>query len=52
MPEPHRHARASLIAALAIMVVWGVNFAVTKYALGGIGVGHPPPRKAAQPDSG
>jgi len=39
MPEPHRHERASLIAALAIMVVWGVNFAVTKYALAGIGVG-------------
>jgi drug/metabolite transporter (DMT)-like permease len=39
MPEPHRHERASLIAAIAIMVVWGVNFAVTKYALAGIGVG-------------
>ncbi|MDX1374897.1 MAG: DMT family transporter [Burkholderiales bacterium] len=39
MSEPHRHARASLVAALAIMVIWGVNFAVTKYALAGIGVG-------------
>ena len=31
--------RWSLIAAVAIMVVWGVNFAVTKYVLGEIGVG-------------
>jgi len=31
--------RWSLIAAVAIMAVWGVNFAVTKYVLGEIGVG-------------
>ena len=31
--------RWSLIAALAIMVVWGANFALTKFVLGAIGVG-------------
>jgi drug/metabolite transporter (DMT)-like permease len=31
--------RWSLIAAVAIMAVWGANFAVTKYVLGAIGVG-------------
>jgi drug/metabolite transporter (DMT)-like permease len=30
---------ASLIAALAIMVVWGCNFALTKYILDSIGIG-------------
>jgi drug/metabolite transporter (DMT)-like permease len=34
-----RAERASLAAAVAIMVVWGVNFTVTKHVLGEIGVG-------------
>lgn len=34
-----RAARLSLLAALAIMVVWGCNFALTKYILNGMGVG-------------
>ncbi|MSQ55346.1 MAG: DMT family transporter [Betaproteobacteria bacterium] len=32
-------ARWSLVAAIAIMAVWGVNFTVTKYVLSTIGVG-------------
>ena len=32
-------SRLSLLAAIATMVVWGVNFAVTKYVLDAIGVG-------------
>ena len=32
-------SRLSLIAAIAIMCVWGVNFGVTKFVLGQIGVG-------------
>ena len=32
-------SRLSLLAAIAIMVVWGVNFAVTKVVLDAIGVG-------------
>ena len=31
--------RWSLIAAVAIMAVWGANFAITKYVLGVLGVG-------------
>ena len=38
MPTP-RAERASLLAAVAMMVVWGVNFTVTKHLLGTIGVG-------------
>jgi drug/metabolite transporter (DMT)-like permease len=34
-----RHARASLTAAIAIMAVWGVNFALVKYVLDETGVG-------------
>jgi len=34
-----RAARWSLIAAVAIMVVWGINFTVTKFLLERIGVG-------------
>lgn len=34
-----RAARLSLIAAIAIMVVWGINFTVTKHVLSTIGVG-------------
>jgi drug/metabolite transporter (DMT)-like permease len=34
-----RKQDASLVAALAMMAVWGVNFAVTKYILALIGVG-------------
>ena len=37
--DAHRAARLSLAAALAMMVVWGCNFAVTKYILGAMGVG-------------
>lgn len=37
--DPARAARLSLAAAIAIMVVWGCNFAVTKYILTGMGVG-------------
>lgn len=37
--HPHRAATLSLIAAVATMVVWGANFAVTKYVLGYIAVG-------------
>lgn len=32
-------SQLSLVAAIAIMVVWGANFAVTKYVLDAIGVG-------------
>ena len=32
-------SQLSLLAAIAIMVVWGANFAVTKYVLDAIGVG-------------
>jgi drug/metabolite transporter (DMT)-like permease len=32
-------SQLSLVAAIATMVVWGVNFAVTKYVLDAIGVG-------------
>lgn len=32
-------SRLSLVAAIATMVVWGANFAVTKYVLDAIGVG-------------
>src|SRR3990172_8230180 len=35
---PAAARRWSLVAAVAIMVVWGANFAVTKYVLGEIGV--------------
>lgn len=38
MPSP-RAERASLAAAVAIMVVWGVNFTVTKHLLAALGVG-------------
>ena len=34
-----RQSRAALAAAIAMMFVWGVNFGVTKYVLGAIGVG-------------
>ena len=34
-----RKEQASLVAAILIMVVWGCNFAVTKYILHQIGVG-------------
>lgn len=37
--DPARAARLSIIAALGIMVVWGCNFAVTKFVLDAIGVG-------------
>ena len=37
--NPDRAARLSLVAAIATMVVWGANFAVTKYVLDQIGVG-------------
>ena len=37
--NPDRAATLSLIAAIATMVVWGVNFAVTKYVLDALGVG-------------
>ncbi len=37
--NPDRAATLSLLAAIATMVVWGVNFAVTKYLLDVIGVG-------------
>jgi drug/metabolite transporter (DMT)-like permease len=37
--DPARAARLSLLAAIGIMVVWGCNFAVTKYILDGVGVG-------------
>ncbi|HUN69803.1 MAG TPA: DMT family transporter [Burkholderiales bacterium] len=37
--HPHRAATLSLVAAIATMVVWGANFAVTKYVLGYLGVG-------------
>ena len=37
--HPHRTATLSLAAAIATMVVWGANFAVTKYVLGYLGVG-------------
>ncbi|OFZ98764.1 MAG: hypothetical protein A2Z64_06720 [Betaproteobacteria bacterium RIFCSPLOWO2_02_67_12] len=36
--HPAAARRWSLVAAVAIMVVWGANFAVTKYVLGEIGV--------------
>ena len=32
-------SRASLIAAVAMMVVWGTNFAFVKYVLDVLGVG-------------
>jgi drug/metabolite transporter (DMT)-like permease len=34
-----RQSRAALAAAIAMMFVWGVNFGVTKYVLGALGVG-------------
>jgi len=34
-----RAARLSLIAAVAIMVAWGINFTVTKHVLNTVGVG-------------
>ena len=37
--HPAAARRWSLVAAVAIMVVWGANFAVTKYVLGALGVG-------------
>ncbi len=37
--DPARAARLSLFAALALMVVWGCNYALTKYILDSIGVG-------------
>src|SRR3990172_5843761 len=37
--NPDRAATLSLLAAIATMVVWGVNFAVTKYVLDALGVG-------------
>jgi drug/metabolite transporter (DMT)-like permease len=37
--SPERAATLSLAAAVAIMAVWGANFAVTKYVLDAIGVG-------------
>ncbi|MBM3367799.1 MAG: DMT family transporter [Betaproteobacteria bacterium] len=36
--DPARAARLSLLAAIGIMVVWGCNFAVTKYILDSVGV--------------
>ncbi len=36
---PDSHSRASLAAALAMMVVWGTNFAFVKHVLGELGVG-------------
>ena len=37
--NPDRAATLSLVAAIATMVIWGANFAVTKYVLGYLGVG-------------
>ena len=37
--HPELASRLSLVAAVATMVVWGANFAVTKYVLDAIGVG-------------
>jgi len=37
--HPARAARLTLFAALALMVVWGCNYAMTKYILDSIGVG-------------
>ena len=37
--NPDLASRLSLVAAVATMVVWGANFAVTKYVLDAIGVG-------------
>ena len=37
--NPDRAATLSLLAAITTMVVWGVNFAVTKYVLDALGVG-------------
>jgi drug/metabolite transporter (DMT)-like permease len=34
-----RQSRAALAAAIAMMFIWGVNFGVTKYVLGALGVG-------------
>jgi drug/metabolite transporter (DMT)-like permease len=34
-----RQSRAALAAAIAMMFVWGVNFGVTKFVLGALGVG-------------
>lgn len=39
MTDPGSRARWSLAAALAMMAVWGANFAFVKYVLGELGVG-------------
>jgi drug/metabolite transporter (DMT)-like permease len=39
MPHSRAPARAALAAAVAMMVVWGTNFAFVKHVLGELGVG-------------